>query len=172
MGTTITVLPDYPDGPIPGFPGDLADIGLKDTISRRNTGTKPIPFGAAVIDGPADPTSTNNDLGCALADGVGRVIGFAKSDYALHPMVGGVTGTTATPIMYQPGDAVQVVRAARMREHVDVAAVKPGDPVKIDPATGLPTGSHNAGMVAVPGCTWETNSAVDHVGIIQILLPA
>ncbi len=165
MSTTTTILPDYPDGPVPGYPGDLADIGLKDSISRRNTGTTPIPFGAAVVDGPADPTSTNNDPGCQKFNGTGRVIGFAKSDYALHPIAGGVSGTPSTPIAYQPGDMVHVVRDARMRQFAD-ADVLAGADVNVD-ANGVVVVT---GGTKVGDATWDTNTKAGHVGFIQILM--
>lgn len=169
MSTTTAILPDYPDGPVPGFPGDLADIGLKDSISRVNTGTTPIPFGAAVVDGPPDPKQTNSEPGCQAFNGTGRVIGFAKSDYALHPVAGGIGGsTTQTPLAYLPGDMVHVVRDARMRQFAD-ADVTAGAKVVID-ANGVVTVS-GAGTGTEQGdATWETTTKAGHCGIIQILM--
>jgi hypothetical protein len=161
MGT-LNILPDYPDGPIPGFPGDVADIGLKDTISRQNTGANPISFGAAVIDGPVNAVVTSGDYGCqAYATGK-RVIGFAKSDYSLRPM----PITNPQPLQYLTGDMVQVERDVRMRQ-LATADVLAGAPVTVDPATGIVT---VGGADTVPGCFWETNTKANHVGIIQILI--
>lgn len=165
MATT-PILPDYPDGPIPGFPGDLADIGLKDSLSRVNTGTAPIPFGAAVVDGPPDPKQTNSEPGCQAfsLNPTGRVIGFAKSDYALHPLVGGMVGATMPPLAYQPGDMVHVVRDARMRQ-IAVADVVAGADYLVD-ANGV---AADVGQ-KLGDATWETTTKAGHAGIIQILM--
>jgi hypothetical protein len=158
-------LKDYTDEYITGYPGDLADIGLKDTISRQNTGTTNIPFGAAVQDGPA----MGQNPGCQAFSG-GRVIGFAKSDYALHPVPGGLLPPNAPApnqvLQYLPGDTVQIIRDARMREQAPVNVTR-GMPVTVDSATGIV----NSGGTAVPGCTWETDTNAGDIGIIQILIP-
>jgi hypothetical protein len=168
MSTTTVILPDYPDGPVPGFPGDLADIGLKDTISRSNTGTTPISFGAAVVDGVPNAASTSADPGCQTFNGTGRVIGFAKSDYSLRPIVGGLGGNiTQPPLAYQPGDMVQVIADGRMRVFAD-ADVLAGADVYVD-ATGNVTVTAT-GTTKVGDATWETSTKAGHVGIIQILM--
>ena len=156
----------YSDQYIAGYPGDLADTGFKDTISRQNKGTTNIPFGAAVSDGP--PTLPDIDRGCALW-AAGRVLGFAKSDYALHPIVGTLPNTTSTPspLAYVPGDMVPVIRDGRMWQQAP-ADVNPGDPVFVNAATGMVAPA--TGNTQVPGCTWETNTKSGEVGIIQILL--
>ena len=158
------LLPDIPDGYIAGFPGDMADIGLKDTISRLNTGTLPIPFGAAVSEGPTDPKLVNTDPGCQAYTAGAAVIGFARSDFARYP-----AGTNAADangwLQYLPGDMVPVVRDGRMRAHAD-ADVVAGGAVSVG-LDGLPLA---VGGTVVPGVYWATETKKDHVGIIQISL--
>jgi hypothetical protein len=161
----------YSDKYIEGYPGDLADIGLKDTISRENSGTTNIPFGAAVTDGPQ--VGTGEMRGCQLWAGPAgtRVLGFAKSDYALHPQPGTFPNSNPAPgpgPVYLPTDMVQVIRDGRMRQQAP-ADVNPGDPVFVSATTGLV--SPATGNTQVPGCTWETNSKAGEIGIIQIMLP-
>lgn len=158
------LLPDIPDGYIAGLPGDLADIGLKDTISRLNTGTTPIPFGAAVCEGPADPTSVNHDPGCQAYTAGFAVVGFAKSDYSLYPATAQFTDANGY-LQYQPGDMVPVIRDGRMREVAD-GTVAAGVGVSVG-TDGLPV---STGGTVVAGVFWETNTEKDHVGIIQISL--
>jgi hypothetical protein len=146
----------------PGFPGDLADIGLKDSISRQNTGDAPIPFAAAVEDGPMSGTTTG---GCQKFSG-GRVIGFAKADFALRPVAAAFgTNDAQPPLEYLPGDTVHIVRDARMRQ-IATADVHRGDPVAVDADGVVGAGT------AVPGCTWETDTKAGELGIIQILIVA
>ena len=159
-------LSNYTDNYIAGYPGDLADVGFKDTISRQNKGTTNIPFGAAVTDGP--PTLPDVDRGCQLWT-TGRILGFAKSDYALHPVPGGVNFNQTVPALaYLPVDMVPVIRDGRMWQQAP-ADVNPGDPVFIDAATGLPAIA--TGHTQAVGCTWTTNTKAGEMGIIQILLP-
>jgi hypothetical protein len=147
----------------PGFVGDLADIGLKDSISRQNTGETPIKFGAAVQDGPMIGTTTP---GCQAFDG-GRVIGFAKADFAIRPIGGNWCNPNDndSTLAYCPGDTVHIVRDARMRQ-VAVEAVHRGDAVNVDDE-GMVTGG---GGTAVPGCSWESDTLEGELGIIQILI--
>jgi hypothetical protein len=169
--TPADILPETPDGFVAGFPGDLADIGLKDTISRQNRGTEPIPFGAAVVDSedgwpsPIGVTPPNHDIGCELYSAGKRVIGFAKSEYGITAaQTNSCTGLTGFG-SYPPGSTVQVLRDCRMRQLAD-GEVHPGDPVRVN-AQGIVTAS---GGTVVPGCTWETHSLPKHCGIIQILI--
>jgi hypothetical protein len=158
--------PDIPEGFLPGFPGDLADIGLKDTISRLNRGDEPISFGSAVVDADEDASfPVNTDLGCQRFVAGRRVIGFAKSDFAIRPAIVGYTDPDTGMLQYQPGDIVQVIRDARMRQAAD-ADVEQGAPVTVDENGRVTVG----GGTAVPGCTWETSTKQNHVGIIQILI--
>jgi hypothetical protein len=146
----------------PGFVGDLADIGLKDSISRQNTGETPIAFGAAVQDGPMSGTTTP---GCQAFEG-GRVIGFAKAEFALRPVGGWCNPNDAPPnLQYLPGDTVHIVRDARMRQ-IATEDVHRGDAVNVDDE-GMVTGS---GGTAVPGCSWESDTLEGELGIIQILI--
>jgi hypothetical protein len=158
------LLPDIPDGYIAGLPGDMADIGLKDTISRVNNGTKPIPFGAAVVEGPADPTCINTDPGCQAYTAGFAVLGFAKSDYALYPATAQFADANGY-LQYQPGDMVPVVRDGRMRAVAD-GDISAGVGVAVG-TDGLPTAT---GGTVVAGVFWETATKADHVGIIQISL--
>ena len=146
----------------PGFPGDLADIGLKDSISRQNTGTTPIAFAAAVEDGPMSGSTT---AGCQAFSG-GRVIGFAKSEFALRPVAAAFgTNEAQPPLEYLPGDTVHIVRDARMRQTASADVVR-GDAVTVDATGNVVVGSGTA----VPGCTWESDTKANELGIIQILM--
>jgi hypothetical protein len=161
--------PDFPDGYIAGLPGELADIQIKDTISRQNRGEEDIPFGCAVTDGDGWPgvglQPPNHDVGCKLFTGEGRVIGFAKSEYGFTAAGTNPCTGTMTIGSYQPGHTVQVIRDGRMRQMAD-GEVHPGDPVKVnDHGVVSVNGGHE-----VPGCTWETHSAQYRMGIIQILI--
>jgi hypothetical protein len=147
----------------PGFVGDLADIGLKDSISRQNTGETPIAFGAAVQDGPMSGTTTP---GCQAFSG-GRVIGFAKADFAIRPIGGNWCNPNEEQqsLHYCVGDTVHIVRDARMRQ-IATEDVHRGDAVSVD-EDGVVTGS---GGTAVPGCSWESDTLEGELGIIQILI--
>jgi hypothetical protein len=161
--------PDFPDGYISGLPGELADIGLKDAISRQNRGEKPIPFGAAVTDGDGwdvpGGAPPNHDMGCKLFEGDGRVIGFARAQYSVTAnFTNPCTGETGVG-NFLPGEALGVLRDGRMRQMAD-GEVHPGDPVKVnDHGIVSASGGHE-----VPGCTWETHTTANHMGIIQILI--
>lgn len=159
------LLPDIPDGYIAGLPGDMADIGLKDTISRLNTGTKPIPFGAAVVEGPADPNTVNTDPGCQAYTAGFAVVGFAKSDYSRYPATAQFTDANGY-LQYQPGDMVPVVREGRMRAVASGGDVSAGVGVSVG-TDGLPVSS---GGTVVAQVTWATETKQDHVGIIEISL--
>jgi hypothetical protein len=153
---------------LPGLPGQIVDIGIKDVISRVLEGTTNLAFGTAVAlgttgDGYCKPAAAATDkiLGIAMRD---MTVGGGQAVTAL------VAGLTQTWGNVPNHGSVAIVRVGRVWAQ-PATAVHEGDPVSFVTTAGADQGKFNTGGTAILGAHWASSAPAGMMAQIQFNLP-
>jgi hypothetical protein len=153
---------------LPGLPGQIVDIGIKDVISRVPEGPNPIAFGTAVALG------TTGDGYCKAVTAAGdKILGIAMRDLTVaggQAVTGLVPGLTQTWGNVPDHGAVAIIRVGRVWAQ-PATNVHEGDPVSVVTTAGTDQGKFNTGGTAIVGAHWASSAPAGMMAQIQFNLP-
>lgn len=133
--------------------GQVVDMRLSSIISKTVEGADGIGIGKPVARGAG-----NN--GCVIPTGSAVTIGVTvRSDDLLPTSPNAYAQYQSAPIIERGPVAVLCS---------DSGGVVPGDPVYVVPTTGLFRNDNTGSAIQIPGATWETTTANDDIGVIEL----